>query len=61
MIIVKKKKKRLMVPETLVPEEGLGVAMYCKCGRLVFKWDLLRKPRFYLDCTLIWVVLLRGC
>lgn len=51
-----------MVPEMLVPEkEDLGMAMYFKCWGLVFKWDLLRKPRLYLDCTLIWVVLLLGC
>jgi len=62
IIVKKKKKKRLMVPEMLVPEkEDLGMAMYFKCWGLVFKWDLLRKPRLYLDCTLIWVVLLLGC
>ena len=56
------KKKRLMVPEILVPEkEGLGMAMYFKCGGLVLKQGLLRKPRLYLDCTLIWIVLLWRC
>ena len=51
-----------MVPEILVPEkEGLGMAMYFKCGGLVLKQGLLRKPRLYLDCTLIWIVLLWRC